>query len=106
MKNQAKRCTAGKGAADRELVLEGDFEVKAGYTPLLRLPKKALAAGCYVYALTLAAAMNESRAVDVPEQGVRRRPGREGRGESEGEGEAGQEEQAGKKSKKHKKGKK
>ena len=56
-----KRCTAGKGAADRVLVLKGDFEVKAGYTPLLQLPKKALASGCYVFALTLEAAMNENR---------------------------------------------
>ena len=61
MKSLAKRCTAGKGAADRTLVLEGDFEVKAGYTPLLQLPKKALASGCYVFELTLAAAMNENR---------------------------------------------
>ena len=55
VKSKAKRCTPGKGPADRTLVLEGDFEVKAGYTPLLQLPKKALASGCYVFELTLAA---------------------------------------------------
>ena len=62
MKNQAKRCTARhRERPTATLVLDGDFEVKAGYTPLLRLPKKALAPGCYVFALTLEAAMNEAR---------------------------------------------
>ena len=56
-----KRCVGRQGNGDHKLVLEGDFEVKAGYTPLLQLRKKALASGCYVFALTLEAAMNEDR---------------------------------------------
>jgi hypothetical protein len=56
-----KPCASSKGAAGGEVILESDFEVKAGYTPLLQLQKKALASGCYVFALTLQAAMNEER---------------------------------------------
>ena len=56
-----KRCAPGKGTASHKLILESEFEVKAGYTPLLQLKKKALVTGCYVFALTLEAAMNEDR---------------------------------------------
>ena len=72
VKNQTgSRCTpgrvdflqifSGKGSATQERILDGEFTVKAGYTPLLQLDKQALASGCYFYAAVLTAAMNSTR---------------------------------------------
>jgi hypothetical protein len=52
---------SGKRSATQERILDGEFAVKAGYTPLLQLDKQALASGCYFYAAVLTAAMNSGR---------------------------------------------
>ena len=65
-----RRCGPGKvdvgrvlqrRSAGHELVLEGEFEVRASRSPLLQLDRKELAPGCYFYALELEAAMNAER---------------------------------------------
>lgn len=72
VKNQTgTRCTpgpvdvaqifSGKGSVTQERILEGEFTVKAGYTPLLQLDKRALVTGCYFYAAVLTAALNLDR---------------------------------------------
>jgi len=71
VKNQTgRRCTPGRvdffqifgsGSAQHELVFDDEFEVKAGFTPLLQLDKKELRSGCYFYAMILEAVMNEER---------------------------------------------
>ena len=66
----AGRCTPGrvdvlrlfsKGSASHELILDDEFDVKAGFTPLLQLGKRPLATGCYFYAAVLTAALNLDR---------------------------------------------
>jgi hypothetical protein len=67
----ARRCTpgrmdfqrifSGKRLANHELILDREFEVKAGFSPVLQLDKRTLAPGCYVYAVVLAAALNSDR---------------------------------------------
>ena len=66
----ARRCTPGrvdvlrifsKGSASHELILDDEFDVKAGFTPLLQLGKRPLATGCYFYAAVLTAALNLDR---------------------------------------------
>ncbi|HUQ23984.1 MAG TPA: hypothetical protein VM049_13355 [Gaiellaceae bacterium] len=52
---------SGPGSPNLQRVLEAEFTVKAGYTPLLQLGKQPLASGCYFYATVLTAAMNASR---------------------------------------------
>jgi len=52
---------SGKGSATQERILDGEFAVKAGYTPLLQLDKRPLPTGCYFYAAVLRAAMNLDR---------------------------------------------
>ena len=71
VKNQSgARCTPGRvdffqifggGSAQHDLVFDDEFEVKAGFTPLLQLEKKELASGCYFYAMVLEAVMNADR---------------------------------------------
>jgi hypothetical protein len=66
----ATRCTPGRidvlqifgtQSGNAQLVFDDEFDVKAGYTPLLQLDKKTLKTGCYFYAVILEAAMNDQR---------------------------------------------
>jgi hypothetical protein len=50
-----------KRSAQHELVLDGEFDVRAARSPLLRLSRRELPPGCYFYALELEAAMNPER---------------------------------------------
>jgi hypothetical protein len=71
VKTTGSRCTpgqvdvlqlfSGKGSATQERILDGEFAVNGGYSPLLQLDKQALAPGCYFYATVLTAAMNLDR---------------------------------------------
>ena len=74
MRNPGARCTPGRvdvqrlfssGSASHALILDDEFDVKAGFTPLLQLGKRPLAAGCYFYAAVLDG-RDEPRPADAP----------------------------------------
>ena len=52
---------SGKGSATQERIIDGEFAVKAGYTPLLQLDKRALASGVLLLRGCPEAAMNLDR---------------------------------------------
>ena len=79
VKNQAKRCTAGTGAADRDAGPRRRLRGQGGLYAAATAPEEGARIGVLRLRADARGGDERGPAVDVPEQGVPRGPGREGR---------------------------